>query len=80
MKSLREIVEATRGRNRSAARMNRPTLHPLTDIPPEPQRQPLPETIETSSVGNEPHRESQIPEASASSAVEDSSAAQLRQT
>ena len=80
MKSLREIVEATRGRNRSAARMNRPTLHPLTDIPPEPQRQPLPETIETSSMGNEPHRESHIPEASASSAVEDSSAAQLRQT
>ena len=80
MKSLREIVEATRGRNRSAARMNRPTLHPLTDIPPEPQRQPLPETIETLSVGNEPHRESQIPEASASSAVEDSSAAQPRQT
>ena len=80
MKSLREIVEATRGRNRSAARMNRPRLHPLTDIPPEPQRQPLPETIETLSVGNEPHRESQIPEASASSAVEDSSAAQPRQT
>ena len=80
MKSLREIVEATRGRNRSAARMNRPTLHPLTDIPPEPQRQPLPETIETLSMGNEPHRESHIPEASASSAVEDSSAAQTRQT
>ncbi len=80
MKSLREIVEATRGRNRSAARMNRPTLHPLTDIPPEPQRQPLPETIETSSMGNEPHRKSHIPEASASSAVEDSSAAQPRQT
>ena len=76
MKSLREIVEATRGRNRSAARTNRPTLHPLTDIPPEPQRQSIPETIETLSNGNETHSTSQMPTAPASSAVEDSSAAQ----